>query len=493
MNGRRRSTATKALIALALALGARGAGFAANDAYQSYAYDWLGSATPGPHAFVPVGAVTGESLGTTRLRTPGDLFVAGDGRLYVADSGNNRILVLDGGLRLARIVDRFVRAGAEDRLAGPQGIFVDGRNHLYIADTGNGRILELDGEGTLVRSLGRPETELIDPQLTYEPSKLVLDKARRIYVIANGVNKGLIELDTDGRFRGFTGANRVTPNALDYLWKLIATPEQRARMTRFVPTEYSNAAIDEDGYIFVTSASTASERFMESLNWRELIPVRKLNLTGTDVLRKLDQQWWPFGDIGPMVFAGGTPSQFVDVALGAVATYFCLDRVRGRIFWYNPDGVLLSAFGRIGDRLGDFRGPLSIAWTGERLLVLDSILDQIVVFRPTEYGSALLDANRLYQERRYDESAAAWRRVHELNTNLEVAYAGIGKAQLRAGEYRAAMRNFELAHVTAYFTRAFQLFRKQVVESSFGWFMAALGVLVAVFIAVRRWRRKRAR
>ena len=458
--------------------------------YDSYTYDWWGFPTPAPHAYVPAGTLSGPSLGLTPLTVPSDLFVAPDGRLYLVDSGNSRILVLDTELRLERVIDSFARDEGRDTFLNPQGVFVDERDHLYVADTGNSRVLEIGPDGRLVNDFGRPQTELLDPNAAWEPMKLVLDKARRLYVIARGVNKGLVELDSDGRFRGFMGANRVTPNALDYIWKLIATDEQRARMERFVPTEYSNATIDDDGYIFVTTASVGADAITESLNPQDSMPIRKLNLTGTDVLRTLDDQWWPVGDVSIGIGFGAMRSQFTDVTLGEAETYATLDRVRGRVFLYNSDGILLTAFGRIGDRVGNLRGPSSITFMGDRLLVLDSILNQVVVFRPTEYGRLLVEANEHYQERRYAESAAAWQRVSELNTNLEVAYAGIGKAQLRAGDYRGAMKSFKLAHVTSYYTKAFQLYRRDFVEANFGLMMGAVLASIAVAIVVRRIRRK---
>ncbi|TVQ25341.1 MAG: hypothetical protein EA382_07145 [Spirochaetaceae bacterium] len=470
-----------------------GAAANADVPYNTYTFDWRGFPTASPHAYVPQAVLTGATLGVGSLSIPAHLFVSPSGLLYVADSGNHRVLVFDDRFQLFRIVETFAWEGRTELLANPQGVFVDDREHLYVADTSNGRVVEFDSFGTAVNVFGRPDTELLDEYATYEPLKVVLDKARRIYVIARGVNQGLIELDSDGRFRGFMGANRVTPNALDFLWKLIATDEQRARMVRFVPTEYSNAVIDSRGYIFVTTASVGTDAIMQSLNPDDLRPIRKLNLTGTDVLRTLDNQWPPVGDISIGLGFGAVPSQFVDVALGVAETYVTLDRVRGKVFIYDSDGILLAAFGRIGDRIGTFRGPSSITYLGDRLLVLDSILNQIIVFQPTEYGRLLFEANRLYQERSYAESAAAWQRVQELNTNLEVAYAGVGRAQLRGGYYSDAMESFRLAHSPSYYSRAFQRHRRVIVERYFSVFMAALLGLIAVWIVVRARRRRRRR
>ena len=64
--------------------------------YESYTYNSRGEAIPAPAAYTAMGTVSGESAGTAAFSSPADLFADTDnGRLYVADTGNNRIVVLD--------------------------------------------------------------------------------------------------------------------------------------------------------------------------------------------------------------------------------------------------------------------------------------------------------------------------------------------------------------------------------------------------------------
>jgi serine/threonine protein kinase, bacterial len=67
--------------------------------------------------------------------------VDGAGNLYVADSGNNRVLKLPMGAT-SQVVLPFTG------LADPTGVAVDGAGNLYVADSGNKRVLKLPIEAT---------------------------------------------------------------------------------------------------------------------------------------------------------------------------------------------------------------------------------------------------------------------------------------------------------------------------------------------------------
>ena len=83
--------------------------------YDTYNYDYRKNIVLTPAAYVPNGRTTGLSAGTTDFKEPQDLCVAPDGLVYVADTGNNRIVVLDESLnKVVRVIDSFKRDGADD-------------------------------------------------------------------------------------------------------------------------------------------------------------------------------------------------------------------------------------------------------------------------------------------------------------------------------------------------------------------------------------------
>ncbi|MDE3000849.1 MAG: FG-GAP-like repeat-containing protein [Gemmatimonadota bacterium] len=87
----------------------------------------------------------------TMLASPGDVAVDDMGHLYIADTGNHRIRVLDLELGIIQTVagngvagfNQTEGAGAETTLNAPSGVATDPDGKVYIADTDNHRILEL--------------------------------------------------------------------------------------------------------------------------------------------------------------------------------------------------------------------------------------------------------------------------------------------------------------------------------------------------------------
>ncbi len=467
----------------------------AEEPYSSYTYDYWGSPIAAPAAYIPARIVDGTSLGIDAFKTPNDLFAGPDNKIYIADTGNNRIVILNENWELDRTIDRFMKNGTEDTFKNPQGLFVTDNGDIYVADTDNARIIHLDAGGGFVREIGAPVSDIIPADFVYRPTALVVDRAKRIYVVAQGVNQGLVELDNNGQFTGYMGASKVIPNMLDYFWKLISTDEQRAKMEMFVPTEYNNVSIDIDGFIYVTTSSIALEDIDYAINTRSkddrFAPVRKLNPTGTDVLRR-NGYFPPVGDVffESRGYAESGNSQLSDVCIEDSGIYSVLDKKKGRIFTYDTDSNLLFVFGSTGNRLGNFRSPVSFDEINDNFAVLDSNMNQITVFEPTDYGRFVKEAVKLHLKGKYDESAAKWEEVLKFNANSELAYIGMGKSFLRKDDYEAAMKYFKLGNKKDYYSKAFDLYRQEVIGDNFGIIVVAI---LVIFIASRILKRVRAR
>jgi len=89
----------------------------------------------------------GPGNGDGELRNPHDVEVAGDGTVYVVDSGNDRVQVFDAALR------HRASFGAALGLSGPKYLAIDG-DRLWLADEYNHRILLLDRNHRLLGVLG---------------------------------------------------------------------------------------------------------------------------------------------------------------------------------------------------------------------------------------------------------------------------------------------------------------------------------------------------
>lgn len=140
--------------------------------YTTYQYTYDGIAVASPHAYIPQDYVTAEDWGAGLLKEPTDLKTAADGRLYLSDSGNNRILVLNADLTLNRVIEQFDNGGQPDTFSNPTGLYPMKDGRLFVCDQDNQRILELDENDRLIRLIAKPAEELLPEDYNFSPSRL---------------------------------------------------------------------------------------------------------------------------------------------------------------------------------------------------------------------------------------------------------------------------------------------------------------------------------
>ena len=100
---------------------------AADEPYDTYNYDDREDLTYTPSAYEPIRSIAGnglkykgESIGS--FVTPQDICYSDDGNLYLADTGNNRIVVLNNRMtEVVNIIDSFDNNGVKDSFKSPYG------------------------------------------------------------------------------------------------------------------------------------------------------------------------------------------------------------------------------------------------------------------------------------------------------------------------------------------------------------------------------------
>ncbi len=456
---------------------------------DSYIYDYWGEVEKSPDVYRVSNVLYADDLKLDRqLMNPASLFCRGN-TVYIVDTDNNRIIELlytaDKKLTLNRVIDRFsAPEGVVDTFSGPKDIFINSDGSFFIADTNNGRVVKLDRDLNYEFSFLEPDDPTYEKGKTFLPEKVVADVKGRAYVLAKNVNKGFLKYEYDGSFTGFYGASEVTFNWTDYIWKKFSTKAQRAQLESFVPTEFSNAYLDSEGFVYAVTRTFSQW----DLKTDKAKPIRRLNALGSDILVK-NAKNYPIGDLQWGNAAGiKDPSKFTDITVLDNDVYIAVDDSRGRLFGYNNQGYLLFAFGGKGNIEGFFRSPAAVEHVGYDLFVLDSQTASITVFTPTDYGMLIYRATELYAEGDYDGSAAAWNEVLQLNGNYDLAYIGLGKSYIRQEKYREAMELFRLKRDKKDYSKAFMYYRKEWVEANIGWIVAIVFAILIVPGLVRRIR-----
>lgn len=461
-----------------LACLAFGNAFAADSLpYDCYNYDHWNNILYTPAPYVPDGLVSGATLRfegapVGAFRNPQDLCVSPDGDVYIADTGNNRIVVLAQDLKtVRRIITGFEAEGAAQTFNAPSGVAISEKHRLYIADSLNRRIVVLEPDGTFVKYVQNPQSEVLDEGYVFTPLRVSVDYADRVYVIAQNMFQGIMVFSEEGVFTGFFGTISVKISLWEKFWRKLATKEERGKQQLFIPTEFTGIDVDDEGFVYASNKDTDG-----------LQAVRRLNPKGEDVIRRGPHANLGgdrvFGSVGN--YAG--PSQIVDVVYRGHGTYSLLDSRRGRIFTYDHEGNLLYIFGGIGSQAGTFLTPTAIEQLGSRLLVLDSQQGNLTVFAQTEYGSLINRAVALRFDGDETQAVPLWQEVLRLDEINELANTGIGKAYLSAGDNENAMLYLRRGMNREYYSVAFKRWRNERLRNNISFILS--GVVAAAVLAV---------
>lgn len=433
-------------------------------------------------------AVSGLDLGCGAFNTPSDLFRDWEDRFYIADSGNNRIVVTDSGFSKAtRIYDKLKTADGETTLKDPEGIYVSRETQcMYIADTGNSRLLVCDLDGNVQLELTRPDSTLYENE-TFKPQKVVVDKAGNIYMVLNNITNGSAMFNSDGEFQGYFGANSVDATAevvANYFWNMIATDEMRANSSRNVAAGITSFDIDDEGFIYTVTQSSSSEADR----------VKKVNPAGYNLFSVLEATFGDLNSVYDSTANENYTTQMVDIDIDDMGRINCLDLETGRVFQYDEDGSLLFILGTTADQLGGFSMKVSAVETmGKNIYVSDAMKNTVTIFTETEFGGIVHNAVALYNAGYYAEALEPWREVLKRDGNYQMAYIGISSALYNEGNYKEAMKYAKLAQSRNLYDKAFEGYRSEWLNQNFTWIILVVVVLIAaaVFFHFRNKKKKK--
>lgn len=391
-------------------------------------------------AYLPERTVT--ELG---LKNPGDLYIDENNMLYIADTGNKRILQYD--IRKGQVA--AVVESAE--LSSPSGVFVTEEGELYVADPGAKAVLVFDQNFDLVKKFEKPSAPIF-ADANFEPKRIAVDGGGSMYIISEGVYNGVIQLANTGEFLGYFAVNDANLTFSERLQRLLFTRAQLANLTDANPAVFSNIFVDRSGVVYTTTSgvntngmkkhSTNGGNMFKSDVWS--------NNTLTDV----------YVDVNGLIYTCGT---------------------EGYIEVYSRNGELVFEFGSYvtnSDVAGLFTRLTSIAVDRDGYIwALDGNKGYLQSFKPTEYASTVYNAMNLYEAGHYEAAMEQWNAVLTLNQMSTLAHNGVGKAYLHAEEYELALEHFEIANNKDMYSEAFWEVRNTWLQHNLGQIIIALVIV----------------
>ncbi|QHT63083.1 hypothetical protein GXP70_26025 [Paenibacillus lycopersici] len=432
---------------------------------MSYTIDPMyGYRMPIPLTYAVDGVIL--DVGTPGLNKPNDLFIDGKGVLYVADTGNNRIVKLDPDGKVLGLYGK--EQGV--KLNQPNGIFVDEYGDMFVADTGSRQVIHLSPDGRFIEAFGKPESSLLSKDLDFAPDKVIMDRRGYLYVLNKNDFAGFMMIDALNRFRGYIGANRVPFDWSKLLVRTLATPEQREQLNNAVPPQNANLTIDAKGFIYTPTVLIDKDQ------------IKKFNAMGDNIYRK--------ASFGQSSIESGALEQpyFVDLAVDQYGVINALDAMSRKIYQYDQEGNLLAVFGGQGDVKSRFEYPISIVTDkAGKVYVLDRDRGNIQIFQPTRFADLIHQASQLHYNGRYQEALKPWREVLAIDENYPLAHRGVAKALMKEEQWKTAMKEFKLGEDQDGYSKAFAEYRHEILRKYLGWLLIAAALIVYVIYLLAKW------
>ncbi len=361
-----------------------------------------------------------------------EMVVMPDGTLYIADTGNGRIVRLEN--------FEIVATYGEDVLEGPTGLFVDEDSVLYVADAKLNKVFIFDPDGNLLKEIGRPTEPLFGKNRDFLPRKIAVDARKNLYVISEGSADGIVQLNTNGNFIGYFGANTATMSFEMIAQRLFLTSEQLDQFVKNEAASPSNIAIDRQAMVYTITAGT--DRFKS---------IRKFTISGKNIF--------------PEAFGSTT---FRDIDVSDTGLVLAVD-ANGQIYEYDLNGTLLFVFGAQdkGDqRLGTLRNPTAIVRSGEFIYVLDKDKNAIVTYQTTAFARQVHAGVSLYMEGYYQEAKPYFEQVLNANGSYIMAYQAIADAYYKDRDYTEALTYYRYAEDRNGYSQAYWELRNQALQRS---------------------------
>jgi len=290
---------------------------------------WNYGAAPAPAAQAPVDPYLSKltqlspvfSMGSTgngegQFNKPRNLAVAADGSIYVADSGNNRIIHLSADGKTLNTWGTTGDASKEGGAPGgtfnePWSVAVGTDGSIFVADTWNHRIQKFTADGKFLKMWGY-FGQAEKPDGFWGPRGLAVDKKGNVYVTDTG-NKRVVVFTSEGDFVTQFGSTGTEPGQFD---------------------EPVGITIDQEGLVYVADT------------WNSRIQIFAPDTTGNNftLLRAWEVSAWAGQSLDNKPYIAAAPGGRLLVA----------DPEGYRVLKFDQEGKLIMGWGDYSSDLDGF-------------------------------------------------------------------------------------------------------------------------------------------
>lgn len=428
--------------------------------YETFTLGPDTSLVPTQTAFMPSSSISlaaDEVYGG--LNNPEDMAYDSNTQLvYFADTGNKRVVVTD----LSGGVQAVVGEGV---LSQPTGLAL-GNGYLFVCDKTNKLIYIYDDETyELVQTIDRPSNPLVGANTPYVPTKIAVDSRGNMYVVSEGCVSGLMQINMEGEFVGYIGANETTASLVSILQNLFFSEEQRNTFLS-TPRSPTNVAIDGRGLVYTVTNSANSNA------------IKKLNTLGNSIMSPS----YNFSDSYAVSIDGSENIYTI--------------QTDGYITIFDSEGNLLFRFGGSDsyERFGSLSNPVAVCTLDDgRVMVLDKNYAMAIVYARTEFAELVFSAVDYYKDGLYVDGEPLWNEVLRYNSNFILAYKALARANMKKGNYTVALTQFEYAEDRDGYSEAYWQIRNEWLENNLVWVLCVILAIAAVVVAVKIIDRKKPR
>jgi DNA-binding beta-propeller fold protein YncE len=279
------------------------------------------------------GMMLDEVIGTAKLSQPLGMDIDPDGNIYLADTGNNRILKCNRRSELLREAGGF--GFDKQQFDRPVDIWAGNGLDVFVVDYNNQRLERYDKDLNYIASYYSDEAQQESLQFGY-PAAVGFSASGEIFLADHEFNR-VLRIDSFGKPKSSFGDFNWGEGRLARPAKILLTARQKI----FVSDSTAETIVEFDYY----------GNF-----------VRRL---GEGVLRD---------PAGMAVQGANSKGQKTDGLLLAA------DRGNHRIVCFGNDGEKILDFGKRGRAPGEFSFPADVAVHGNRIFVLDTGNNRVQVF-----------------------------------------------------------------------------------------------------------------